>query len=86
MKPIIKNSKIMRDYTNNLSALQLIEYIANDYLELSQEKIEWQRNEHMQICRDWLDHLRMKPHVATGGGGLLPAEYGGAGGGGGGVC
>lgn len=39
----------------NLSAINLIKFIANDYLELSQEKIAWQRDNHMQLCKDWLE-------------------------------
>lgn len=44
----------MSENTNKLSAQQLIEYIANDYVELSQDKILWQRNDHIRICREWL--------------------------------
>jgi hypothetical protein len=42
-------------YTNELSARSLIRYIANDYIELSQEKIRSQRDDYIKICRDWLD-------------------------------
>ena len=44
----------MSAYTNQLTAEQLIAYIANDYFELSYEKIRAQRDEHMRICREWL--------------------------------
>ena len=46
----------MSTYTNNLTAEQLIAYIANDYVELSHDKILWQRNDHMKICGQWLEH------------------------------
>lgn len=44
----------MSTYTNNLSAESLIEYIANDYVELSHDKVLWQRDAHIEICREWL--------------------------------
>lgn len=44
----------MSTYTNQLTAEQLIEYIANDYVELSHEKVELMYHEHMQICKEWL--------------------------------
>lgn len=43
------------DYTNSLTAQQLIQYIATDRLELSYEKVEWQRNHYVKICREWLE-------------------------------
>jgi hypothetical protein len=46
----------MSEYTRQLSAEQLIAYIANDYVELSHDKVLWQRNDHMKICREWLEH------------------------------
>lgn len=44
----------MSEYTKELTAEQLIEYIANDYVELSHEKIVVQRNDFMAICQEWL--------------------------------
>ena len=44
----------MSEYTKGLKAEQLIEYIANDYVELSHEKIVVQRNDFMTVCREWL--------------------------------
>lgn len=46
----------MSEYTRRLSAVQLIEWIANDYVELSHEKIVLQRNDYINNCRDWLVH------------------------------
>lgn len=46
----------MSKYTQNLSARQLIQYIANDYVELSHDKVQWQRDDFMKICREWLQH------------------------------
>ena len=42
------------DMTNALTARQILEMIANDYVELSHDKIVWQRNDYMRICREWL--------------------------------
>ena len=44
----------MSEYTNQLSAKQLIQFIANDSVELSQDKVRWQRDEYIKICREWL--------------------------------
>lgn len=44
----------MTKYTDVLTARKLIQYIANDYVELSYDKIRWQRDDHMKICGDWL--------------------------------
>ena len=53
----------MSEYTKQLTAQQLIEYIASDYVELSHDKVLWQRNEHIQICREWLEHNKGEPGV-----------------------
>ena len=45
----------MSEYIKQLSAKQLIEFIANDYVELSQDKIRAQRDEYIKICREWLE-------------------------------
>lgn len=45
----------MREYTDELTAVQLIGYIANDYIELSYDKVRWQRDNWREICRSWLD-------------------------------
>ena len=42
---------MMSEYTKQLTAEQLISYIANDYVELSHDKVLWQRNEYIKICR-----------------------------------
>jgi hypothetical protein len=42
------------DMMNALSARQLIESIANEYVELSHDKVRWQRDDHIKICRAWL--------------------------------
>jgi hypothetical protein len=49
----------MSKYTKKLTAKQLIEYIACDYVELSYDKVLWQRNDHMNICREWLDYQQI---------------------------
>jgi hypothetical protein len=48
----------MSNYTKELTAEQLIYFIANDRPELSHEKVLCQRNEYIKICREWLDGKR----------------------------
>lgn len=50
----------MSEYTQQLTAEQLIAYIANDYTELSYDKIIWQRNDWQKICREWLEYNRQE--------------------------
>lgn len=45
----------MREYTDELTAVNLIAYIANDYIELSHDKVRWQRDNWRKACRSWLD-------------------------------
>jgi hypothetical protein len=52
----------MSEYTRLLTAEQLIAYIARDYVELSEEKVLWQRNEFIRLCREWLEYNN-KDHV-----------------------
>lgn len=44
----------MSQYTNSLTATQLIDYISRDYVELSHDKIRIQRDDFMKICKDWM--------------------------------
>lgn len=37
-----------------LTARQLIASIANEYVELSHDKVRWQRDDHIRICKEWL--------------------------------
>ena len=46
----------MSKYTDMLTAEQLIRFIATDYVELSYEKAIWQRNDHIFICKTWIEH------------------------------
>ena len=57
MAQIIVNGD-MSEYTKNLTAEQLIRYIAWDRVELSHDKVVWQRNDFMRICQEWLEHNR----------------------------
>lgn len=45
----------MTEYTDKLTAEQLIAYIANDYIELSHDKVLWQRNDWRKACCSWID-------------------------------
>lgn len=45
-------------YTDQLAAEKLFEYIARDYLELSHDKIIWQRNDWRKICESWLENQK----------------------------
>lgn len=38
----------------NLTARQIIEMIANEYYELSHDKIKIQRDDHVRWCKEWL--------------------------------
>ena len=39
---------------NSLTARQFIECIANDYIELSHDKIRLQRDDHIRWAKEWL--------------------------------
>jgi len=39
-------------------AISLIKYIATDYVELSHDKVQWQRNDYIKLCRKFLDRYR----------------------------
>lgn len=54
--PQIMNHGKMSDYTKNLTAEDLIRYIATDRVELSHDKVLWQRNDFIRICQEWLEH------------------------------
>ena len=56
--PQIMAAGNVSEYTKNLAAEDLIRYIANDYVELSHDKVLWQRNDFMKICQEWLEHNR----------------------------
>ena len=42
------------DMMTSLTARQLIQSIANEYIELSHDKVRWQRDDHIRICKEWL--------------------------------
>ena len=44
----------MCSYTDSLTAVQLIDYISRDYVEMSYDKIRIQRDDFMKICKDWM--------------------------------
>lgn len=52
----------MTEYTNRLTARQLIEYIARDYIEFSYDKIKLQRDDWQKACCDWLEHNLEEQH------------------------
>ena len=39
-------------------AISLIKYIATDYVELSHDKVQWQRDDYIKLCRKFLDGYR----------------------------
>jgi hypothetical protein len=41
-------------YMNSLTARQFIETIANEYIELSHDKIRLQRDDHIRWAKEWL--------------------------------
>ena len=44
----------MSEYTKNMTAEEIVRYIASDYIELSHDKVWEQRNHYVTICRQWL--------------------------------
>ena len=44
----------MSDYIKSMTARQVIEMIANEYIELSHDKIRLQRDDHIRWCNAWL--------------------------------
>lgn len=47
----------MTNMTNmtGMTARQLIKYIANDYIELSHDRVRGQRDYYIRLCREWLE-------------------------------
>lgn len=54
----------MSKYTQQLTAEQLITYIATDHTELSYDKVVWQRDDWKNICREWLDYNLQEARVS----------------------
>jgi len=50
----------MSDFTNKLSAPELIAEIAMDPPETDPKKIQEQRDDFIRICKDWLEYNRME--------------------------
>ena len=50
----------MSDFTNKLSAPELIAEIAMDPPERDPKKILEQRDDFIRICKDWLEYNRME--------------------------
>lgn len=44
----------MNTYMNSLTARQFIETIANEYIELSHDKVRLQRDDHIRWAKEWL--------------------------------
>lgn len=44
----------MNEYIGQLTARQFIEMIANEYVELSHDKIRLQRDDHIRWAKEWL--------------------------------
>lgn len=42
------------DIHNELTARQIIASIANEYIELSHDKVRWQRDDIITRCKEWL--------------------------------
>jgi hypothetical protein len=45
----------MNEYIEQLTERQVIEMIANEYIELSHDKIRLQRDDHIRWCQKWLE-------------------------------
>jgi hypothetical protein len=46
---------MMNEYIEQLTERQVIEMIANEYIELSHDKIRIQRDDHIRWCKKWLE-------------------------------
>ena len=44
----------MNEYIGQLTARQFVEMIANDYIELSHDKVRLQRDDHIRWAKEWL--------------------------------
>lgn len=44
----------MSDSRVKMTAEQIIDYIARDYYELSQDKVRWQRDDWKKLCQAWI--------------------------------
>jgi hypothetical protein len=44
----------MTEYIGQLTARQFIEMIANEYVELSHDKVRMQRDDHVRWAKEWL--------------------------------
>lgn len=51
----------MNEYIAQLTARQFIEMIANEYIELSHDKIRVQRDDHIRWAEEW---LRLHPDTS----------------------
>ena len=45
----------MTDFIKCITARHLIEMIANEYIELSHDKVRLQRDDHIKWCKQWLE-------------------------------
>jgi hypothetical protein len=45
----------MNEYIEQLTARQVIEMIANEWVELSHDKVRIQRDDHIRWCKKWLE-------------------------------
>ena len=45
----------MENFIKGITSRQLIEMIANEYIELSHDKVRLQRDDHIKRCKQWLD-------------------------------
>jgi len=52
----------MKEYIAQLTARQMIEMIANDFVELSHDKIRMQAHDHIRWCQEWLE---VNPNSST---------------------
>lgn len=53
------------EYTRRLTAREMIEYIARDYVEFSYDKIRWQRDDWKRACQDWLENNPDPNYIET---------------------
>jgi hypothetical protein len=56
-----KAASMLRQQQQQLDkAIQVIETIANEYVELSNDKIKWQNGDHIRWCKEFLAQYKQK--------------------------
>ena len=55
-----------KEQLSRMTAEDIIRYIANDYVELSHDKVLLQRNDYIKTCREWLKSREVAQQARAG--------------------